>query len=281
MLVRSICSILIALFAVVGCGNAQVAPTTMPADASAPAAAPSAPTAPSTAASSSIVDQTLDQLDALGEGLRDFSADVSLTETDALVGDSVTRAGKVGYTSKPDGDAMIRVTFDTRQVADEQPKPEKLEYALRDGWLIERDYRRKTEVNRQVRRPGEKMNLIKLGEGPFPLPIGQKREEVLRLFDVAHIDPAAGDPEGATVHLRLDPRPDTQFARQFDRIDVWVDRESHMPRRIETTDAGGNTVRTTELNNTKVNTGLSESDLALPPIDDREWTRHDEPFENG
>ena len=27
-------------------------------------------------------------------------------------------------------------------------------------------------------KPGEKLNLLKLGEGPFPLPIGQKKEDV-------------------------------------------------------------------------------------------------------
>lgn len=255
--------ITIVLLTLTGCAMAQPVPD---AAATVPATQPS------------IVDQTLDQLDALGEGLRDFVADVRLTETDALVGDSVTRAGKVSYLSKAEGDAMIRITFDTRQVAGAEAKPEKLEYALKDGWLIERDHRLHVEVNRQVRRPDEKMNLLKLGEGPFPLPIGQDRQEVLRLFAVTRIEPSPSDPQGSTTHLHLVPLPDTQFARKFDAIDVWVDAQSHMPRRIETVDAGGNTVRTTDLDHINVNAGLNESDLSLGPIDDREWTRHDEPF---
>jgi hypothetical protein len=43
-----------------------------------------------------------------------------------------------------------------------------------------------------VLRPGEKVNLLKLGEGPFPLPIGQKRDDVKRQFDVTLAKPEKG-----------------------------------------------------------------------------------------
>ncbi len=42
---------------------------------------------------------------------------------------------------------------------------ERKEYLLNDGWLIDRDYRGKNEANRQITKPGEKVNLFQLGKG--------------------------------------------------------------------------------------------------------------------
>ena len=44
------------------------------------------------------------------------------------------------------------------------------------------------DTNRFRARPGEKVNLLKLGEGPFPLPIGQPKEDVHREFIVTKGD---------------------------------------------------------------------------------------------
>src|SRR6185295_13773023 len=102
-----------------------------------------------------------------------------------------------------------------------------------------RNYKKTTQVTRTVLQPGEKMNLLKLGEGPFPLPIGQKKEDVYRLFDVKQIAPNPKDPPDS-IHLQLKPKPGTAFARRFGMIDVWVDRKTHFPAKIRTegTDEG-------------------------------------------
>ena len=120
-------------------------------------------------------------------------------------------------------------------------------------------------VRRQVLRPNEKVNLLKLGEGPFPLPIGQKKEEVRKLFKVEKVKPEHGDPPG-TIHLVLTPIPKTQFADKFSLIDVWMDLQSHMPVRIDTTDAKGKTTRSTRLENVRINPDLGDKDFALPQV---------------
>src|SRR3954471_20349082 len=61
------------------------------------------------------VDDVLDALDARGQSLKSFTADVKLSETDSATGDETTRSGKVGYQAYNNGSARIRVTFDTRQ----------------------------------------------------------------------------------------------------------------------------------------------------------------------
>jgi hypothetical protein len=226
----------------------------------------------------SSVDQILDALDQRGTGLQSFTADVSLSETDTAVGDADTRTGKVAYQLKPNGDGRIRVTFDTIDHGGRAVKEIQI-YMLDDGKLVDRNYRKKSQTTRQVLKPGEKLNLLKLGEGPFPLPIGQPKDEVYKLFDVRKNDPAKDDPPG-TVHIQLVPKPDTRFARQFKTIDVWVETKSNMPRRISTMDSAQTTLRTTELQNVQVNPKVSDSDFKLEAIDVKTWNIVDEPFQD-
>src|SRR5207247_4350925 len=121
----------------------------------------------------SSVDEILDALDARGRNLREFVADVSLTENDQATAFDSIRTGRVYYQKQKDDD-RIRVIFDEK-LEGRFAKSEKVEYLLQKGWLTDRDYQRSVEVKRQVLKPGEKVNLLKLGEGPFPLPIGQAK----------------------------------------------------------------------------------------------------------
>src|SRR5208282_426281 len=101
----------------------------------------------------------------------------------------------------------IRVAFTQRQLGGKIFDAAH-QYTLDNGILDDRDYLKKHENRTQVLKPGQKLDLFKLGEGPFPLPLGQKREDVLKLFDVAKVDLAPGDPAG-TVHLCLTPKDGT------------------------------------------------------------------------
>jgi hypothetical protein len=239
------------------------------------------PTSPAPAAAAlgadSSIDQVLDALDARGQNLRALGTDVTLIESDATTGDDVRRTGRFLLQTTPEGSARARIVFD-KKIANNRIAEEKIEYALDGQNLIDRNYRSKTQVTRQVLKPGEKVNLLKLGQGPFPLPIGQKKEEVHRLFEVEKIDAASDDPAG-TVHIRLKPKPDTQFAGKFLSIDAWVDLSNHMPRRIQTVDPNGVTVKTTELSNLQINPSTTDADFALAKIDEKEWNLYNEAYD--
>jgi outer membrane lipoprotein-sorting protein len=223
----------------------------------------------------SSVDQVLDALDQRGKGLKDFSADVTLAETDKTLGDTTSRKGTAVYQKKGDENARIHIVFNSKQQG-KKITNNKREYLLDNGWLTDRDYDQKTEVRRQVLRPGEKIDLLKLGEGPFPLPVGQPRESVLKAFEVTKGTPAKDDPADA-VHIVLKPREGTSFARKFATIDVWVDLKTEMPKRIQTLDVSGTTQRRTDLEIKSVNGGLKDGDFVLEPIEG-DWNRHDEPY---
>lgn len=251
-----------------------------PAEAKSPDTPPPAPPAPGVS-----IDEALDALDRQGDQMKDFTAHVALTETDGLTRDAFTRSGTVRVQRLPNDDARILVVFDTRKAGAKQTK-EKIEYLLENGWLTERNDRKKSQVRRQVIKPGEKLDLLKLGEGPFPLPIGQAKEDVKKMFDVEIVPAAPTDPAGA-IHGRLKPKAGSQFERRFKRIDVWVDPAAQMPRRIETVDASEQSQdaddqsrQTTDLENVKVNTGLDDADFQLEEVSAKQgWTFFDEPYQ--
>lgn len=224
----------------------------------------------------SSVDQILDALDAVGKNLDTFVADVSLAEMDALSGDTTTLVGKIWYQKLAAGNPRIRVDFDKKLIGDRQEQGFRQEYKLENGQLIDRNYKQKLEVIRQVIKPGQKMDPLKLGEGPFPLPIGQRRFEVLRRFDVQKMPPKRDDPAN-TVHIQLAPKQNNPLARKFKLIDVWVDLKTDFPTRIQTTSLTEATIRTTDLGQYKVNPPLSDKDFALEKV--QGWKQQVEQFQ--
>lgn len=221
-------------------------------------------------------DDVLRALDERGKSLKSFTADVSLDKSDTATAATETRTGTVAYEQKSPGDARLHVVFETVKQEDGPVQKERVEYLLDNGWLTDRDYKRKTETRRQVLKPGEKVNLLKLGEGPFPLPIGQDPADVKREFEVSSENPA-GSPE--LPHVRLTPKEGTRLARKFSVIDVWVDPATNMPSKIDTMTADGNTERGTELKNIKINPPDVEKEFKLDKLPDG-WTLREEPYQD-
>jgi len=219
----------------------------------------------------SSVDEVLDGLQAAGDNLKDFTATAKMSDINNATGEATVHVGDVAFQKKPDGDARFQINF-TKKIEGEKTLPQSHVYLLADGWLTERDYVRKYEHRSQVAHLGEKVELLKLGSGPFPLPIGQKKEDVKNLFDVKKVDPVKDDPAG-TIHLILTPKSKTEYAKKFQSVEVWVDPATAMPKRIDTTDVTGNSSKSTELQEMKINPGLSDKDFALPSIEGQGWNQ--------
>jgi outer membrane lipoprotein-sorting protein len=220
------------------------------------------------------VDQVLDALKVRGDTLKSFSADVNLTTADQATGDTSGQEGAINFQQRDPRNGRIRVSFKQRTEGDRQIA-ENRQYTLSDGWLVDRDFDKHVEVRRQVVRPGEKIDLLKLGEGPFPLPIGQDKDQVHQQFDVSLVAPAKDDPP-QSIHLLLKPKPDTDLARRYVQIDVAVDRQTGMPVRIITQDVSGERVQTTQLTNIRMDVPMGDTDFALPPV--QGWDQTEEPY---
>ena len=134
------------------------------------------------------VEDLLDRLERSSADLRDFQARIRYDIWDAVTEEKHIRSGELIYQIDPDdGSKRFAILFDTFIFGNRQEKEAK-HYIFADGWMVEVDHKRKQFIKRQIVAPGKTFDPLKLGEGPFPLPIGQPKSEVLARFDVKLLD---------------------------------------------------------------------------------------------
>lgn len=185
--------------------------------------------------------------------------------------DALTKKGEIWY---QDHEPVARfvIHFTERIAGGRKDKLD--ERHLFDGcWYVELQSRTKTLTRREVRRPTDRGDPYKVGEGVFPLPFGQKKEHILREFDVELVERHKDDPE-ETDHIRLTPRGDTRTGELYKRLDFWVQREGPlaglpMVVRVAKKDGTGrvNSYITISFADARLNTGFSSSvfELKCPP----------------
>ncbi|MHC5024913.1 MAG: LolA family protein [Planctomycetota bacterium] len=177
--------------------------------------------------------ELLDELERNDEGLTGFRAKITYQTFDALLGRKETRTGEIIYhVDLADGRRRFASLFES-VVIGPRKRNQQRQYVFDGRWLAEIDYDNKQFIKREVVAPGQEINPLKLGEGPFPLPIGQPREEVLRRFDAQLIERPKEGPLSRLADdvrgLRLTPRPGTREAEQFQSVDLFFDRETLLP----------------------------------------------------
>ena len=183
------------------------------------------------------LDALLDKLEATGDELRNFAANITYRKKDGLLNRKETRIGSIVYVSEPveglPGQQIRKfaILFDVL-VVNAQRRDRSKHYVFDGRWLAEIDAQSKQFQAREIVPPGRVLDPLKLGEGPFPLPLGQNKREVLTRFIV---DWADMPPGGMLVNLEnvigilLVPRPGTDEAREFTRVEVFYDKDSLMP----------------------------------------------------
>jgi hypothetical protein len=153
------------------------------------------------------VDKILTRLET--RAVNDLQAKVSWTlryvlDEDA---DAVTKKGELWYRQQQPA-AKFLVHFTQKVTANRIHELD--ERHLFDGrWYVELNSETKT---------------VKLGEGPFPVPFGQKKADILKEFDVSFVPRVQTDPP-ATDHLKLIARPSSESGHSYRQVDVWVAQE--------------------------------------------------------
>lgn len=276
--------------------SAQQAPTASPPStppSTAPQIAPAA--APAGAAT---VDGILAALERVGAEMKDFQAKIVYETFDDLTQETSRRFGTLVL----EGTGMSRrfaIVFERMQVISHEPGAEdkvrsdssRDHWIYSDGWLTEINLELKSVIKRQVMEPGKQFDPLKLGEGPFPLPIGQPKTTVLEQFDVTLCElplvpllRSVTDVDG----LKLVPKPGTAMAKDYADVRVFYTRanttaqtrSTHDPalRAMYLTQLNKNTV-TVLLNDPKINAGIDEiqrellkqPDLTKPEWDPKQW----------
>lgn len=195
------------------------------------------------------VSHWLDRLSARAKQLHTLKAAVRYDRVQVLEGDEQIRFGTLLYDAGPP--ARFNLDF-KRMVVNGGVQPREHRFVFDGHWLAETDAEHKTFVRRELVPAHEKgHDLLRLGKGPFALPLDLDKATVLQRFDVTLVAPDKNDPAN-TVHLRLTPRPHTDVKQS--RIDLWYDRKTLLPVRVRTANDDAQTESTILLSH--VQTGM-------------------------
>lgn len=135
-----------------------------------------------------------------------------------------------------------------------------------DGhWLIDRNGSAKIFRKIEIAPSGTKFNPLRLGQGPLPIPIGQKPADVEKEFHVQLLKNKQMPPN--TVGLKLIPRDKTAFT--FVEVDFWINTHDWLPVKIIRTDPDG-TPTTALLSKIVLNKPMRHDFHLSPP--GRGWT---------
>lgn len=248
---------------------------TPPEAAPPPPQQPTAPVAPS--ANASRVDEFLAELEKSGATIETLSGGLALEKYDALVEETERRFGRV-VVDKKDGKRRFAIYFE--EFVDGSGRSDRSidHWIYSDGWLCEQDHRNKSFTKRQIVAPGESFDPLALGEGPIPIPIGQKKAEVLARFEVSETEvpldiPLLGSMKNVAA-LKLVPKAGTPMAKDTAAIELFYDRTSLAPTGVVIREKSGNRT-VARIAKPVVNGEVKPEDRALleiPSPDPKAWT---------
>jgi hypothetical protein len=182
-------------------------------------------------------DELLAALEHSGEGLRALEGDINYVKEFGVLGDDQVRRGKLFFESEPPAAAAppkrkFAVEFNSLRVGRRMENIREL-YIFDGQWLVEKDFQEKQFTKRQVAAPGAAFDPLRLGEGPLPIPIGQKKADILERY-TAELLPAADGLQNEHLlrhvegshQLRLVPRPERAEEDKFAEIRLWYRRDA-------------------------------------------------------
>jgi len=187
----------------------------------------------------------LRELEAAGDKHRTIKADLDYQIVNPMLGDSERRTGWVAY-SKGDDKAptRFRVSFETLKLGAGAKTREKVDYAFDGQWLTVAKHKIKSITLYQLAAEGQKVEALRIGKGPFPLPFGQSASEMVKYFKPTTRPPVESDPKG-TIYLRLVTRPEHVRDLPVTRMDMWIDAKTRLPVKLKSRDKNRNTTTVT------------------------------------
>ena len=228
----------------------------------------------------------LDAIDTQSISLQDFAARVRMNTYDDLADETEKRFGRVYLVMPPPVDPesgppqhrQAAIVFE-RSIEPSGRARERLEhFVLVDGILSDYDHEAKRLVRRRVVGPGSQRDPLRLGEGPIPLPIGQRKADILKYFEVTPAPPIPArifkDAEGV-VGLHLVPRPGSEMAdaRKITGIDLWVGKTDYLPIAVEIHERDGDRT-SVRFFDPSINAGVDDEArrwLEAPDVDPTVW----------
>lgn len=201
-------------------------------------------------------DELLNGLETADRDLASLKAQIQYTRDSGRLEGKVqtVRRGTIYYAAKipgapdapKDGPARrgFAVKF-TEMVVDNAKRDEPREFIFDGEWLVEKFPGEKQFFKRRIVPPGQVADPLRIGQGPFPIPVGQKRADIQDRFDTTLVDPLEGiganQPRtkemldrAEAYQLKLIPKPGTEEAREFKEIRIWYQGKDLLPRMART-----------------------------------------------
>ena len=194
----------------------------------------------------------LDRLEAAGEKYTTLQSDVVMNIRSPLTGDVTERTGSVAYqkgNEKEKEPSKFRISFQTLQQGDDPKMKEKIDYIFDGQYLTEDNYKLKTRTRYQLAAKGEKIEPLKIGQGPFPMPFGQKTADMLKYLIPVTRKTTKKDPKN-TDYIKLLPNKQNTDRVNFVRMEMWIDKKTNLPVKIVSKNKNKD-VRTVSFANTK------------------------------
>lgn len=187
----------------------------------------------------------LRELEAAGDKYRTIKADLDYEIVNPMLGDSERRTGWVAYSKGDDKTpTRFRVSFATLKLGAGAKTKEKVDYAFDGQWLTVAKHKIKNITLYQLAAEGQKVEALKIGKGPFPLPFGQSAADMVKYFKPITRPPVESDPKNAT-YLRLTTRPEHLRDMPTTRMEMWIDAKTHLPVKLKSRDKSRNTTTVT------------------------------------
>ncbi len=182
-------------------------------------------------------DALLEELESADESISTLSANIVYDRIFMLQGDRHVRYGKLYFDvhEMPEDQPPYRtfaIHFE-KLVLDGAVRDDKQAWIFDGRWLVEKRFVEKQYVAREIARPGTQIDPLRLGEGPLPIPIGQRKQDILDRY-TAQLVPwdDAFDPEdpshvGYMKYVRnasqivLEPLPHRRNSDDFRSIRLW------------------------------------------------------------
>jgi len=205
-----------------------------------------------------------------------IQADLTMVVVDRRIGDREERSGWVAYQKRTKDDPpKFRIHFNTRKLGKGATIKARLDYAFDGNWFSIARHEIKQMQRFQVAAKGEQTEPMRLGKGPFPLPFGQKAQEVVKYYEATTRPPKPGEPEG-TRYLRLAVRKEHYKDLDAVALELWIDPKTHLPVKLTARDKQKK-VTTATFRNVKTNVKLDPAkmfELPRPPG----WTEERKPL---
>jgi len=197
----------------------------------------------------------LQQLENSGKGLKTLQSSLRRTRffSELEGGDTHVWTGRLIYDASTQTPPPVqtlrrfRIDFDTVARGSVQSNA-KTSWIFDGEWLTEVDHTAKQVHKRQIMPPGQRVDPLALGEGTFPLPIGQQRDKILERFDAELLPPdrfeyfqggRLPEPLKETYQLRLIPKAGRDEGRRLAEARLWYRKSDLLPRMAWTSEPDG------------------------------------------